>query len=82
VQELRGALEADLTDEEQLQVFSIVGRGGFGTVYHGALRPTPPSGGFPVATRPGARNTQPCWHADAALQCAAMRPFPQIQSHQ
>jgi hypothetical protein len=35
VQELQGALQADL-HEEQLKVFSVIGRGGFGTVYHGA----------------------------------------------
>jgi hypothetical protein len=35
VQQMQGALQAEL-QEEQLEVFSVLGRGGFGTVYHGA----------------------------------------------
>ena len=36
VQRVQGLLQAEL-HEEQLKVFSVLGRGGFGTVYHGAL---------------------------------------------
>jgi hypothetical protein len=36
VEKHQAMLQADL-QEEQLKVFSVLGRGGFGTVYHGAL---------------------------------------------
>ena len=36
VQEMQGALQAEL-QEDQLTLYSVIGRGGFGTVYHGAL---------------------------------------------
>ena len=36
VQEMQGALQAEL-QEDQLKLHGMVGRGGFGTVYHGAL---------------------------------------------
>ena len=36
VQEMQGALQAELQDDH-LHVYGVIGRGGFGTVYHGAL---------------------------------------------
>ena len=42
VQQMQGALQAEL-QEEHLEVFSVLGRGGFGTVYHGARLPPSPS---------------------------------------
>ena len=41
VQELQGALQEEL-QEDQLQLFGVVGRGGYGTVYHGAAFPCQP----------------------------------------
>ena len=35
VQEMQGALQAEL-QEDQLKLYGVIGRGGFGTVYHGA----------------------------------------------
>lgn len=34
---LQGALQAEL-HEDELQLYDVLGRGGFGTVYHGAIR--------------------------------------------
>jgi hypothetical protein len=39
VKEMQGALQAEL-HEDQIQLFRRLGRGGFGTVYHGALLPS------------------------------------------
>lgn len=42
VKEMQGALQAELhCSEDQLQLFRRLGRGGFGTVYHGAPLPLP-----------------------------------------
>jgi hypothetical protein len=40
VKEMQGALQAELHDE-QFQLFRKLGQGAFGTVYHGALLPSP-----------------------------------------
>ena len=38
VQEMQGALQAEL-QEDELKLYGVIGRGGFGTVYHGAPSP-------------------------------------------
>ena len=70
VQAMEGALQAEL-HEEQLHVYCLLGRGGFGTVYHGVLAALAPLEAPCCSPHPAARgagmqvNLSGLWHSSS-----------------